>query len=86
VGFFEGDGAILEHKGRPSLVITQKDDRVLHEICETLKIGIVKHFYDNNGNRKYSRYIVSENKGVLLLYFLLNGNMVLPHRVEQLTK
>jgi hypothetical protein len=29
---------------------------------------------------------VSENKGVLLLYFLLNGNMVLPHRVEQLTK
>ena len=86
IGFLEGDGAILEHKGRSSFVITQKDDTVLHEIYETLKIGIVKHFYDNNGNRKYSRYIVSENKGIFLLYLLLNGNLVLQSRVNQLTK
>jgi len=86
IGFLEGDGAILEHKGRSSFVLTQKDDTVLHEICETLKIGIVKHFYDHNGNRKYSRYIVSENKGIFLLYLLLNGNLVLQSRVNQLIK
>jgi len=86
IGFLEGDGAILEHKGRPFLVITQKDDTVLHEIFENLKVGKVKHFYDNNGNRKYSRYIVSDNQGIFLLYLLLNGNLVLQSRVNQLTK
>lgn len=86
IGFLEGDGAILEHKGRSSLVITQKDSQVLHEIHETFKIGIVKDFYDNNGNRKFSRYIVSENQGIFLLYLLLNGNLVLQARVNQLKK
>ena len=86
VGFLEGDGAILEHKGRSSFVLTQKDDTVLDEIYETLKIGKVKHFYDNKGNRKYSRYIVSENKGIFLLYLLLNGNIVLQSRLNQLVK
>ncbi len=86
IGFLEGDGAILEHRGRSFFVLTQKDDTVLHEICETLNIGIVKHFYDNKGNRKYSRYIVSENKGIFLLYLLLNGNLVLQSRVNQLSK
>ena len=86
VGFLEGDGAILEHKGRSYFVLTQKDDTVLHEIYETLKIGKVKHFYDNKGNRKFSRYIVSENKGIFLLYLLLNGNLVLQSRVNQLNK
>ena len=86
IGFLEGDGAILEHKCRPSFVLTQKDDKVLHEIHETLKIGVVKDFYDNRGNRKYSRYIVSENKGIFLLYLLLNGNLVLHSRVNQLDK
>ena len=86
IGFLEGDGAILEYKGRSYFVITQKDDMVLHEICETLRTGKVKHFYDKNGNRKYSRYIVSENKGIFLLYSLLKGNLVLEARVKQLNK
>jgi hypothetical protein len=86
VGFLEGDGAILENKGRSYFVLTQKDDTVLHEIYERLKIGKVKHFYDNKGNRKYSRFIVSDNKGIFLLYLLLNGNLVLQSRVNQLTK
>jgi hypothetical protein len=86
VGFLEGDGAILEHKGRSIFVLTQKDSTVLDHIYETLKIGKVKHFYDNKGNRKYSRYIVSENKGIFLLYLLLNGNLVLQSRVNQLIK
>lgn len=86
IGFAEGDGAILEHKGRCSFVLTQKHDTVLLEICETLKIGKVNHFYDNKGNRKYSRYIVSENKGIFLLYLLFNGNLVLESRIKQLNK
>jgi len=84
IGFLEGDGAILEHKGRASLVITQRDSRVLHEIKEILKVGVVKPFYDDIGNIIYSRYIVSDNKGVYLLYLLLNGNLVLQARVNQL--
>ena len=86
VGFLEGDGAILEHKGRSYFVLTQKDDIVLHQIYEVLKIGKVKDFYDKEGNRKYSRYIVSDNKGIFLLYLLLNGNLVLQSRVNQLSK
>lgn len=86
IGFLEGDGAILEHKGRCYFVVTQKDDTVLHEVHKTLKIGKVKHFYDYNGNRKYSRFIVAENKGIFLLYLLLNGNLVLESRVKQLSK
>ena len=84
IGFLEGDGAILEHKGRASFVITQRDSKVLHEIHEVLKIGVVKPFYDNKGNIIYSRYIVSNNKGIYLLYQLLNGNLVLQARVNQL--
>ena len=84
IGFLEGDGAILEHKGRASFVITQKDSKVLHEIREVIKIGVVKAFYDDKGNIIYSRYIVSDNKGVYLLYVLLNGNLVLQARLKQL--
>ena len=86
VGFLEGDGAILEHKGRSSFVLTQKDNIVLHQIYEVLNIGKVKDFYDKEGNRIYSRYIVSDNKGIFLLYLLLNGNLVLQSRVNQLSK
>jgi hypothetical protein len=86
IGFLEGEGAILEHKTRCFFVLTQKDDKILYEIHETLNIGRVKHFYDNKGNKKYSRFIVSENKGIFLLYLLLNGNLVLNYRVSQLSK
>lgn len=86
IGFVEGDGAILEHKGRCHFVITQKDDTVLHEIYQTLNIGKVKHFYNNEGYRIYSRFIVADNKGIFLLYLLLNGNLVLKARLNQLRK
>jgi hypothetical protein len=76
----------LEHKGRSYFVVTQKDDTVLHEIYEVLKIGKIKHFCDNKGNRKYSKYIVSDNKGIFLLYLLLNGNLALQSRINQLAK
>lgn len=80
VGFIEGDGAILEHKGRCRLVITQKDPKVLIEIQNTLGFGKVKNF------DKYSRFIVEDNNNCLLLYLILNGNLVLEHRINQLSK
>jgi len=80
IGFIEGDGAILEHKGRCRLVITQKDPKVLIEIKNTLGFGKVKDF------DKFSRFIVEDNKNCLLLYLLLNGNLVLEHRINQLHK
>ena len=52
----------------------------------TLQIGVVKHFHDNNGKRKFSRWIVSENKGIFLLYLLFNSNLVLESRINQLHK
>lgn len=85
IGFLEGDGAILEHKGRASFVITQRDSKVLHEIQEVLKVGLVKPFFDDKGNRIYSRYMVTDNNGIYLLYLLLNGNLVLQARVNQLS-
>jgi hypothetical protein len=80
IGFIEGDGAILEHKGRCQLVITQKDSKILYEIQKVLGFGKVKTF--NN----FSRFIVQDNNNCLLLYLLLNGNLVLEHRINQLSK
>ena len=80
IGFIEGDGAILEHKGRCQLVLTQKDPLVLYEIQTKLGIGIVKNF----GN--FYRYLVVDNKNCFLIYLLLNGNLVLKHRKEQINK
>ena len=80
VGFIEGDGAILENKGRCRLVITQKDPKSLIEIEKILGFGRVKNF------EKYSRFIVEDNINCLLLYLLLNGNLVFKHRRDQLFK
>ena len=80
VGYIEGDGAILENKGRCRLVITQKDPDSLIKIEKILGFGKVKNF------EKYSRYIVEDNNNCLLLYLLLNGNLVFKHRRDQLFK
>ena len=42
IGFLEGDGSIVEHKGRSQCIITQKDPKVLVEIQEAFKFGNVK--------------------------------------------
>lgn len=80
VGFIEGDGAILEHKSLIRLVITQKEISILNEISTKLGFGYVKEF------KGYSRYFVVDNKCSFLMYALLNGNLVLEHRILQLSK
>lgn len=62
-------------------VITQKEGKILYEIQSVLGFGTVRYFPEGKG---YYRYTVTDVKGILLLCFLFNGNLVLPYRVEQL--
>ena len=78
IGFSEGDGAILTSKNKARFVLTQKEGAILYHIQEVLGFGIVKQF---NG---YYRYIVTDTDSILLLLYIFNGNLVLPHRQKQL--
>ncbi len=86
VGFVEGDGSIYVSNGRCYFVITQKDPLVLHEIKNSLNFGKIKYFYDKKGEYKYARFIIADNKSILLLYLLFNSNLVLPSKLERLKK
>lgn len=80
IGFSEGDGAIITTKNKARFVLTQKEGEILHHIQEVLGFGIVKQF------EGYSRYIVTDIDSILLLLYIFNGNLVLPHRLKQLEK
>ena len=84
LGFSEGDGAILSYNGRPLFVLTQKEESVLQHILSVLGFGTVRRT-NNNGTIVY-RYIVEDFTGILLLAAIFNGNLVIPHRQEQLGK
>lgn len=83
IGFSEGDGAILTTKGKARFVLTQKEGAILHHVQEVLGFGKVKQFCPQSG-QGYSRYIVTDTKSILLLLYIFNGNLVLPHRQKQL--
>lgn len=78
IGFSEGDGAILTTKNSPRFVLTQKEGAILYHVQEVLGFGTVRKF-DN-----YYRFIVTEPQNILLLVYIFNGNLVLPHRLKQL--
>ena len=80
IGFTEGDGAILESKGKLSFVIGQKDVGVLYHIQEVLGFGMVNVYPD----REHGRYAVWDSNHIALLIHLFNGNLVLPKRIDQL--
>jgi len=61
-------------------VLTQKDSKILYEICNVFGFGVVKEF------KGFSRYIVSNNPHCFLLYLLFNGNLVIDYRITQLNK
>lgn len=79
IGFSEGDGAILTHKGRPTFVITQKEKEILLHIQKVLGFGIVREY------KTFSRFFVLDRKYIYLLTLLFNGNLVLEHRKSQLS-
>jgi len=81
IGFSEGDGAILAGKdGRLRFVLTQKETAILNHIHETLGIGRVRTY------GPFSRYLVDDKKGILILTHLFNGNLVLNKRKIQLKR
>ncbi len=83
IGFIEGDGAILTSKGRQTFVLTQKEGAILYHIKDILGFGTVTFFDTPSGG--YYRYIVRDKMGINTLFLLFNGNLVLPHRITQLT-
>lgn len=80
IGFVEGDGAILILKDRLRLIITQKEEAILLHIQEILGFGNV--IFDVKSN--VYRFIVDDYINILILFHLFNGNLVLPHRINQL--
>nr|YP_010160552.1 hypothetical protein K4Y30_mgp16 [Gymnopilus junonius]QRH17738.1 hypothetical protein [Gymnopilus junonius] len=78
IGFSEGDGALLTNKNNVRFVLTQKEGVILYQIQEVLGFGTVKQF--NN----FYRYIINDTQSILLLIYIFNGNLVLPHRQKQL--
>ena len=78
IGFSEGDGAFLTYKNSCTFVITQKEEAILHDIRNTLQIGMVKNF------GKFSRYFVRDNKSIKILICLFNGNIILDKRKIQI--
>lgn len=86
IGFSEGDGSLLTSikakQKRLRFVLTQKEKQVLDHIQSILGFGSVRHV--SNGN--YYRYIVEDNKNILILSMLFNGNLVIPYRIIQLEK
>lgn len=79
IGFLEGDTSITTHGPfRGELITVQKDPtplRLLQSIFGGM--GTVKPVGD------HWRWVVSDRPSLLILLALLNGNVVCPHRVEQ---
>lgn len=72
IGFSEGDGSFSRFKDQYiRFILTQKEDKILYHIKDTLGFGTVKHF---NG---FSRYIVNNKKDLEILISIFNGNIVL---------
>ena len=89
IGFIEGDGAIQSYSNNTKIkfVLTQKESNVLYFIQKFLGIGHVKYFPQgkSNNNNGFYRLIVEKHSHLLLLTYLFNGNLVLTHRINQLS-
>jgi hypothetical protein len=84
IGFSEGDGYLFTSKDNKtiSFILTQKESNILYHIKDILEIGTVK--YDKHVNA--FRFIVSDINSIFILAHLFNGNLVLNHRIDQLSK
>ena len=82
VGFVEGDGCLNVHNGprgsELSLIIVQKDPKILYKIKSYLCFGSISQ--DKQG---YWRYCVRAQKDLLFCIHLMNGKLVLAKRIDQ---
>lgn len=84
IGFFEGDGGLINFKnGRNSIVIVQKEKKILDEIQKTLKIGNVQI---HSKKKEIFQWTVYKETDILILINLLNGNLTLPIGVLKLER
>jgi hypothetical protein len=79
IGFLEGDGSITTHGPfRGELITVQKDPTPLH---------LLQSIFGGMGTVKpvggHWRWVVSDRRSLVILLALFNGNVVCPHRVEQ---
>jgi hypothetical protein len=86
IGFVEGDGAILTSKDRIRFVLTQKEGDILYHIQQTLGFGRVKFFQQGSEGNGFHKFIVEDLQSLIILAHLFNGNLVLIHRINQLSK
>jgi hypothetical protein len=84
IGFIEGDGAILSYNNRLRFVLTQKESNILYHIQKILGFGTVTEFPQGRGTNTFYRFIVEDKTSIFILAHLFNGNLVLPHRQQQL--
>lgn len=82
IGFTEGDGAILSNL---RFVLTQKEGSILYKIQEMLGFGVVRFYPQGKDSNGFYRLTVANNKEIFILALLFNGNLVLPHRINQLS-
>ncbi len=84
IGFSEGDGSfVINNRNELSFVITQstEDEQVLKLILDKLNFGrVIKQ------GKRTSRYIVGDKKGLELINYLFNGNIVLPSKQQSFNK
>ena len=92
IGFTEGDGAILSNNlsklnKTKSLrfILTQKEGKILYDIRDMLGFGEVKYYYPIKNSNGFYRLVVSDIKNILSLALMFNGNLVLHHRINQLS-
>lgn len=81
-GFFEGDGSfnINTNNSRCSLVINQKDLKVLIFIKNELKVGNIKEYSG------YYRWVVSKKEELFQVILILNGSLILNKTNNKLKK
>lgn len=82
IGFIEGDGSIYVVKGRVFLSISQniRNLSLLYEIKKVLGMGEV---YLSSRTTNTYEYRVQNIGDIYVLFNLLNGNIIFPHKYEQ---
>ncbi len=92
IGFTEGNGSLYSSlkANRCTFTLTKKEISILEHIQSTFEFGSVKLFTSKDKSLKdgdilgYGRYTCYDKKQIYLIYLILNGNLCLKHRVQQL--
>nr|YP_008578710.1 putative LAGLIDADG endonuclease [Candida bohioensis]AGW07351.1 putative LAGLIDADG endonuclease [Candida bohioensis] len=79
MGFFEGHGHLLNKNNKLYFYITHKDKEMLNYMVSMLGFGHVSKM-----EKKSYRLNFSSLESMMLLYNLINGNLVLPSNMEKL--